>query len=69
MTDNQLEIVREIDRIYCQLSPENLTCDGELPQSVVKSKRAKLLVRLKKCFDCLGREVDIAEVWDLLERG
>jgi len=31
------------DDIDCALSPENLTCDGELPASQVRARRANLL--------------------------
>jgi len=30
------------DSIDCDLSPENLTCDGELPRSVVQSRYNEL---------------------------
>jgi hypothetical protein len=30
------------DSIDCDLSPENLTCDGELPRSVVQSRYKEL---------------------------
>ena len=30
------------DSIDCDLSPENLTCDGELPRSVVQSRYKQL---------------------------
>jgi hypothetical protein len=34
------DLARNID---CQLSPENLSCDGELPASAVRSKYRQLL--------------------------
>jgi hypothetical protein len=33
---------RLADRIDSELSPENLTCDGELPRSVVQAKYREL---------------------------
>jgi hypothetical protein len=34
------------DDISCSLSPENLTCDGEIPRSVVE-KKYRMLTRLQ----------------------
>ena len=50
-------VLREIDRIYGDLSPENLTCDGELSNSQVARKASSLRARLKACFKELGRVV------------
>jgi hypothetical protein len=38
-----------------QLSPENLTCDGELIQSQVQDKRRQLQARWKRLEKKLGR--------------
>lgn len=37
------EIKKQFVTLVCDLSPENLTCDGELSPSKVKAKRARLL--------------------------
>lgn len=37
------EILNEIERIDCQLSPENLHCDGELPIGQVHKKYKRLM--------------------------
>jgi hypothetical protein len=42
------QLARDID---CSLSPENLSCDGELPRSVVQKK----WVMLTKCAQELQR--------------
>ena len=34
------------DDISCSLSPENLTCDGEIPRSVVE-KKYRMLTRVR----------------------
>jgi hypothetical protein len=34
------------DDISCSLSPENLTCDGEIPRSVIE-KKYRMLTRLQ----------------------
>jgi hypothetical protein len=38
---SQKDLQNLVDRLSCQLSPENLCCDGELPMREVRS-RAKL---------------------------
>lgn len=53
----EAEVLRDIDGVYCSLSPENLTCDGELSRSAVRRKAAGLRARLKRLFRELGREV------------
>ena len=40
--DSAADRARLADSIECDLSPENLTCDGELPRAMV-IKRAKYL--------------------------
>lgn len=47
-----------INIVYSGLSPENLTCDGEAPMSLVNIKKARLTKQLRGLFQVLGREVD-----------
>ena len=42
------DILRALDRIDCQLSPENLTCDGELSHAQVRAKLNRLLKEKKE---------------------
>lgn len=51
-------ILETINLIYNALSPENISCDGEIPLSVVQSRRAKYNRQLRGLFQALGREVD-----------
>jgi hypothetical protein len=49
-----------LEAIYCthmELSPENLSCDGELPAHVVNARRSKLNARLTHLYKAFGREV------------
>jgi hypothetical protein len=49
-----------LEAIYCthmELSPENLSCDGELPVHAVNAKRSKLNARLTHLYKAFGREV------------
>ncbi len=51
------DVLEEIRRVYTYLSPENLTCDGELNPAAVKTKKKRLQEELRKLFMELGREV------------
>lgn len=57
------EILAEIKGIYCRLSPENLSCDGELPMSQVRRRASYLNGRLRECFRELGRTVSESEAF------
>jgi len=57
-------IVRAISQCYLELSPENLTCDGELPPALVRRKRAELERKLKGLFAAFGREVDELQAYE-----
>jgi hypothetical protein len=46
------------------LSPENLSADGEIPQSAVKKRARFLLSEWKKLERKVGRVVTEDEVWE-----
>lgn len=48
-------ILRELARVECDLSPENLTCDGELPRAAVNRKLAHLNRQKQELIEELGR--------------
>jgi len=50
-----------IERIENDLSPENLTCDGELPRNQVLAKRRELEGALQYCQNLLGGYVPFAQ--------
>jgi hypothetical protein len=58
------EILRDLLSVECQLSPENLTCDGELPQYRVRQRAAKLNRQRRTLVAELGREPTDTEIWD-----
>jgi hypothetical protein len=60
------DILRDIAGVYCSLSPENLTCDGELSRSAVSRKRVTLHRELNALFAELGRRVDETEAYKAL---
>jgi hypothetical protein len=53
----EAEVLRQVLRLYANLSPENLSCDGELPARQVARRAADLRSQLKACFRELGRAV------------
>jgi hypothetical protein len=57
-------ILQAIGVIYGELSPENLTADGELPASRVREKSATLHRQLRGLFAAFGRKVTEDEVWN-----
>jgi len=62
------EILNDIRSVYIFLSPENLSCDGELTMRQIKTKRRKLNKRLKDLFTELGREVSEEEAYKEKEK-
>jgi hypothetical protein len=57
------EIKEKFLNLACQLSPENLTCDGELSRSQVKERYKSIMVEWHKLEDELGREVTEDELY------
>lgn len=51
-------ILEAINCVYSNLSPENLTCDGEASPSLINQKRAKLNRQLRGLCQAFGRDVD-----------
>lgn len=59
----EAEILRDIRGIHAQLSPENLTCDGELPRSEVARREKALNRKLASLTAELGREATMTEIY------
>lgn len=59
----EAEILRDIKNFYCDLSPESLSCDGELPRSQVQRRAANVRRKLQDCFRELGRTVSEDEAF------
>jgi hypothetical protein len=66
MKRSESEVMSDIAATYGELSPENLSCDGELPGPVVDGRRGLLLAKLRRLQLELGREVPEEEAWDWL---
>lgn len=63
----EADIMQDIDRVYGDLSPENLTCDGELSATEVRKRSAELNRKLRLLFVELGRQVSEMECHTWLE--
>ena len=59
------KILDELRKVHCALSPENLTCDGELSRSAVRAKEATLHAQLIRLEAELGRKPTDEEIWNL----
>lgn len=57
------EILRDIRRVHCALSPENLHCDGEISVSAARRKGARLRRELRALEKELGRRPTDAEIY------
>ena len=58
---NEYFIREDILRCYSQLSPENLTRDGELNKTQIRAKQSKINKELKSLFKEYGRSVSEEE--------
>jgi hypothetical protein len=54
--------------VYCMLSPEAATCDGERPMSEVRRWCAAWNRKLEACFVLLERRIDESACYKLLDR-
>jgi len=60
-------ILEAIYITHMDLSPENLSCDGELPMYQVNARRSKLNARLTYLYKAYGREVSESAVCDWMD--
>lgn len=63
MSQHQHEI-HILSEIYSNLSPENLTCDGELPQSNIKQRFRELQRKLDAVFVLMDRRMSETVCWE-----
>jgi hypothetical protein len=63
----QCEVLDLFSRLAADLSPENLTCDGELPRSQVNARLRDLQKKWKALESFVGRPVSEEEVWKHLQ--
>lgn len=62
--EHEIEILASI---YSQLSPENLSCDGEASRSYVRQREILLNKKLQAAYVLLERELDESTVYKCLE--
>jgi len=60
---NEKEIMEKFINLACDLSPENLSCDGEAPQSYIRQKLSRINKEWKALEKELGRKMGEDEVW------
>ncbi len=60
LTEN--ELLDHLDRVSCDLSPENLHCDGEISRSAAMAKAGSLRAEWREVENLLGRKVSEEEV-------
>lgn len=63
MTALTNELKNKFINLACALSPENLSCDGELPATQVRKRYTQLKREWGKLERELGRTVTENEVW------
>lgn len=61
----EAEILADFRRVESALSPENLTCDGELPRSQWLAKSRQLEAERSRLIAELGREPSLKELYNL----
>jgi hypothetical protein len=57
------QILRDLQGVECDLSPENLTCDGELSAAQVRTRYTALTKKRALLVKELGREPAASELW------
>lgn len=60
---NEKALLSELLDIECQLSPENLTWDGERPRDEVNRAHARLMKERAEVIRKLGREPSSKEIY------
>lgn len=61
---SEKEVVADLANVYCALSPENLTMDGELNGKMVSIKRRALETKLAALIKEYGRPISEMEVYN-----
>jgi len=61
----EVEILRDLCRVEGNLSPENLTCDGELSYYQVRIRASKLNAEKRALIAELGRDPTDEEIWGI----
>ena len=60
---NKQTLLEQLKDIECQLSPENLTCDGEADPAWVRRESVRLNKAKQTLISQLGYEPTYNEIW------
>lgn len=63
MKRKDADIIEDLRGIECQLSPENLSCDGECSMTEYRRREISLLVKRKRLVAELGRQPTHSEIY------
>lgn len=63
MKRNDAVIMEDLLDVECGLSPENLSCDGELSGSAIQRRHAELMRQKRALIVELGRTPTEQEIW------
>lgn len=63
LPETEEEFFNYFDRILCDLSPENLCCDGEISPSAARKKARTLHAEWKELENLFGRKVTEDEIY------
>jgi hypothetical protein len=61
MPETEEELMKELDGLCCELSPENLSCDGEISRTAIRQKASAIRAEWKEIERKLGRKVSEEE--------
>lgn len=57
------QLLKDLRGVECELSPENLTCDGELPRAEVNRRARRLNKEKVEIIAHLGYTPTDEEIW------
>lgn len=61
---DERSILSRLSQIECELSPENLSCDGEAPRYYVREKASRLNAEKRALIAALGRTPTDREIYN-----
>ena len=63
------DIKKQFEDLVCRLSPENLSCDGEITRSEANAKFVRLTAKWEKLERQIGFKVAETDVWSDITGG
>ena len=65
LPETEDEFFKHFDKILCDLSPENLCCDGEISASAARKKASGLHAEWRELERLFGRKVTEDEIYGI----